>query len=112
MDTSLSPFNFARIFNAYTDENNFNYYNLYNSLNIPEDIADSLYILHEWTPTDNWYSLSSKFYNNVELWWIILAANQIVNPFDELDAGTHIKILKSQVVSDILSHINLAKNNQ
>lgn len=106
MAEQLNPYDYANIFNIYTDEEGLEFFNLYNTLNIDSDIDASLYIEHPANPYDTWYTLAAQYYNNVRLWWIILATNQIVNPFDDVPVGKKLKILKSDVVSDILTQIN------
>jgi hypothetical protein len=96
----------ANIFDVHQDEDGMDYYNLYQSINIDQDIDPTLYIEHIWTGTDNFYHLSDKYYNTTRLWWLILVANNIVNPFDEILAGTKLKILKQPVVSQVLAQIN------
>jgi hypothetical protein len=105
-NTNLSPFDFANIFNVYTDENGLNYYNLYNSIFISDDIDPSLYDQYTIAASDNWYKLAKKYYNDIRLYWIILVANNIINPFDESIEGTTIKILKPFVVSNIISQLS------
>lgn len=104
----LNNYDMANIFNAYEDEG-IQFFNLYNTISLDVDIDPTLYTTHYYSSTDDWYSLANRYYNNPKLWWVILIANQIVNPFDELQAGTQIKIPKTTLLSDIISHINNKK---
>lgn len=36
--------------------------------------------------------ISQRVYDTVELWWLILLANDIIDPFDELYVGRRLKI--------------------
>ncbi len=103
MAQTLHQFDFANIFNVYEDSDGFLFYNLFESINIEGDIDPNLYTEHIWSGDDNFYSLSHKYYNSTRLWWVILTANQIINPFDEITPGTKLMILKQPVVSQILS---------
>ncbi len=107
MAEELNPYDYANIFNIYTDEDGLEFFNLYNTIQIDSDVDASLFIEHAYTPYDTWYSLANQYYSNIRLWWIILAANNIENPFADIPAGTKLKILKSDVVSDILTQINI-----
>ncbi len=102
---ALHEYDMANMFNVYTDENGVEFYNLFQSINIEGDIDPTLYTEHVWSGTDDYYSLSYEYYNTTRLWWVILVANKIVNPFDDLLAGTRLKILKAPVVTQILSQI-------
>ena len=93
----------ASIFSAYKDDDGTILYNLYNSVNIEGDIDPSLYTEIYMTDSDDWYTLSHKYYNTTYLWWIILVANKIVNPLEPYIGK--LKILKSGVVSEILNQM-------
>jgi len=105
-NNKLAAVDMANIFQTYTDEDGYEYYNLLNSIYIDGDIDASLYDEYYMTSSDNWYDLANRYYGDNRLWWTILIANNIINPFESL-ANTKIKILKSFVVSDIISQINL-----
>jgi hypothetical protein len=106
MATTLNQYDFANIFNVYTDDNGYEFYNIFNTINIDGDIDPSLYTTHIWSGTDNFYTLSNQYYGTVRLWWAILVANNIMNPFEDIPAGKPIKILNQSVISVILSQIN------
>lgn len=106
MATTLNQYDFANIFNIYTDENGFQFYNIFNTINIDGHIDPSLYTTHIWSGTDNFYALSNQYYSTVRLWWTILIANNIVNPFDDIIPGKPIKILNQSVITVILGQIN------
>jgi len=105
MATNLDMYDYANIFNTYVDDDNFEYFNLLNGLYIENDIDASLYTTDYVHNLTSWYELSKKYYGTTKLWWIILVANNIRNPID-VKAGTSVKILKSSVVSEIISQIN------
>jgi hypothetical protein len=96
----LHEYDMANMFNIYTDETGIEFYNLFQSINIEGDIDPTLYTEHIWSGTDDYYSLSYQYYNTTRL-----VANKIINPFDDLMAGTRLKILKAPVVTQILSQM-------
>lgn len=105
MDNNLNTYDMANIFNQYTDEDGFEYFNLANSINIA-DIDSSLYDEIFLNEVDTWYDLSYRYYGTTRLWWIILVANNIQDAFAEAVSGKKIKILKKEAVSEVLNQIN------
>lgn len=105
MPENLSSFDYANIFTQYTDENNQQFFNLLQNFYIEGEIDPSLYNSYYFTEHDDWYTLAYKFYNDYRLWWVILIANNIINPFEL--PNNPIKILKSNVVSEIISKIKI-----
>lgn len=96
---------YENIFNVY-QEDGFYYYNLYNTVSIDtENIDPNLYTEHIFSIGDYWTLLSYKYYGTVNLWWILCVANNIQNPLDLPEVGTKLKILNSEVVSDIIQSI-------
>jgi hypothetical protein len=106
MATQLNLYDYANIFSVFTDADGYSYYDLLNNLIIQGDIDPVLYDEIFYNETTSWYELSHKYYGTTRLWWTILIANNIVNPFTEAKTGTRIKILKKEVISEILSNIN------
>jgi len=51
----------------------------------PPDRSDDAYIKHEVTQTDTLYSISTKYYQAPDLWWLILITNDAVNPYTFLE---------------------------
>lgn len=103
-------YDYSNIFNLYTDKDGFEYYNLYNKINIEGELDKSLYDTTHISSFTEWYDISYRYYGTVKLWWVALVANQITNPF-EITPGQPIKILKKEVVSEILSQINNRNDN-
>lgn len=97
--------NYENIFNVYTDENNFYYYDLLKKVDFPVDLDSEVYDYYQVTGTETYPNLSFKFYKNVTLWWIICAANNIDNPVAQPTAGMVLKIIKPSYVKLILSKI-------
>lgn len=98
-------YDYANIFNTYEDLEGFQFLNFMNSLTIEGDIDPQLYTydtIHSFT---SFYELSNRYYNTPKLWWIILLANNIKNPFD-IVPGQQVKILKNKAVNEIVSMIN------
>ena len=94
----------ASIFSAYKDANDITLYNLYNSVNIDGEIDPSLYTEIYITESDDWYTLSNKYYDTTYLWWVILVVNKIDNPLEPYVGK--LKILDGRVVSEILNQMS------
>lgn len=104
--TPLHSYDYANLFDVYTDEDGFSYFNLLNSLVIEGDIDDSLYTEVFFNEEESWYGLSTRFYSTPRLWWTILIANNVINPFNDKKTGDKVKILKKEVITEILANIN------
>jgi len=84
------------IFSSYTVNSKVNsvlYYDLY-------DVGDD-----EW-----WDDISHKYYGTVNLWWMIVMFNDVVNPFEFLEVGIQIKILKPSYIYQVIKEIKTIGN--
>jgi nucleoid-associated protein YgaU len=107
---TLSPYRFENFFNVFEDENGEKFYNILKSINIFPANDDNVETTHRTLPQDTWVSISYKFYNTIELWWLICAYNQIKNPVKRPESGTLLKILNKQYVGLVLRQLNLQVN--
>lgn len=105
MSSQLNIYDYANIFSTFTDEDGYKYFDLLNNLVIQGEIDSVLYSEIFYNENTSWYDLSYKYYGTTRLWWTILIANNIINPFD-VKTGERIKILRKEVISEILSNIN------
>jgi hypothetical protein len=97
---------YANIFSLYTDNEGYYFYNLLQNVNIPTDLPEGYYNVYNVVYGDTWPLISYKNYNTINLWWVILGTNNIINPTTLPQPGSEIKILKNRYVSLILSEIN------
>lgn len=102
----ISTENYENVFNIYTDENDFYYFNLLKKVDFPDDIDPNIYDYYEALPDDFYPLISYKFYNNIKLWWIVCAVNHIDDPTSAPIAGTLLKIIKPYYIQVILSKVN------
>lgn len=70
-----------------------------------------IFIYHQLSVKDTLESISLTYYNTTKLWWLILVANDIIDPFDFLQnildsAEGSVKIIKPEYISKILSKNN------
>lgn len=106
----LSALSFANIFHV-NDEpklgSNFKTYSInrtinFNDLNNKSTTNNALFIPYKVIANDNWTIISYKFYQTIELWWLIAKVNNIKNPTEDPVVGTTIKILASDVINQVL----------
>jgi len=100
---------FTRMFNILVDHDRYTkFMNIFHSYTFNEritiDVAffDTYEVGHE----EWWDNISVKFYGTPLLWWVIPAFNDIVNPFEGLEPGMNLKILKSAYIYSLLRDLD------
>jgi len=101
----LASDNYENIFQIYQDENERYYYNILQNINIPTNLPGGYYNEYLIKYGDTWPLISYRVYETPNLWWIVLAANNIINPVNLPEQGTIIKVFKTSVVRTILTEI-------
>ena len=104
-EITSSLFKFENYFNVYENENGIRFFNLLKNISIfpaTDSEAEEEYTI---TSTDTWYSIAYKYYNNMNLWWVVCLYNKNINPFKSLKSNTTIKVLKPQYVGLVLSEL-------
>ena len=101
----LLPASYENIFNVYKDTNNMYFYNLLQTISIPE-LPPSYYMVYSVKPKDTWPLISYKAYGTTILWWLILHANNIINPLVQPQRGMTLRVLTSEYVGLIVGAIN------
>lgn len=87
--------------------NNTKYLNIFRSyiLNKSNLNKSSFYDLYE-VDNDDWLdTIAFKVYGSPALWWIIAIVNNISNPFEDLETGNILRILKPNYIYNILKEI-------
>ena len=92
-------------FNIFQDEDSNKYMNIFRCFNI--DISINAYNMHPLDYEDTWDLLSYNYYKTCSFWWTIPLINKIENPFEMPAAGTNIKILKSELLYELLKQATL-----
>jgi len=93
----LSKYNIANVFNVYIDKiNNVDEYtyNLTRTINLigKDKISNAYYDEYQVVKEDTWASISYKFYDTIELWWLVVLFNDISNPMVKPTVGDVLKI--------------------
>lgn len=87
-------------------EDNEKILNIFKSYSITDDFTASVYFDYYEIQFNDWLdNISYDFYETPNLWWIIAIINNIVNPFEELEIGNRLKILKQDYVYQVLKEI-------
>ncbi len=61
--------------------------------------------LYEAEEQDWWDNISYKYYDTSLLWYLVCEMNDVVNPFEEIDHGQQIKILKEGYLYNIFKNM-------
>jgi hypothetical protein len=76
--------------------------NIFRSLLVDE--IDPVYFLsHEVDYSEWWDTISYKYYQTAQLWWLTPEINKIENPFEAPEEGTIIKVLLKDYIYNYLS---------
>lgn len=107
---AISENSYENIFRVYATENtnqsNQVYFNLLNSVYLPNPLTPNTYYTITLNRSTPWTVISFDEYRTMDLWWLIALANNIFNPTTMPPAGTTLRIIKPQFVSIILDSIN------
>lgn len=91
----------------YETRNNVYFLNIFRNFDINDRIKENnvyfdIYYAEE---EDWWDNISYKYYDTEKLWWLVCEMNNIVNPFEELEAGQQIKILKEGYLYNVFKNL-------
>jgi nucleoid-associated protein YgaU len=106
----LKSDNYANIFHVHTDEDNRYFYNLLQTIVLPDNLPAGYYGAYNATYGDTWPLVCYKIYGNPNLWWLIVAVNNIVNPTTQPQPGQVIKFLKTRFASAVISQLTTQDN--
>lgn len=81
--------------------------NIFNSLTVRGSFLDDYqnYEVYEIEQKDTWEGISYNTYGSVNLWWLLCLVNEIQDPFEQLEVGKRIKLIKASVVNEVLYQI-------
>ena len=90
---------YMRLFNILLDvDRTTQFMNVFKSVIINEEAQTDilLYDTYEVAEGEYWDNISYQVYGTPFLWWAVALMNDVTNPFEELEAGTNIKILRTE----------------
>lgn len=81
--------------------------NIFRTYDVDDNVLENedYFEIHLAEAEDWWENLSYQYYGTPKLWWIIPLMNEIVNPFEEIEEGDRIKILKKKYVYILMKDI-------
>jgi len=96
-----------KLFNMMEDSDGDKFMNIFRSFSLNEDIlADaSTFDTYEVSNDDWWENISYNYYGTPDLWWVVALVNDTVNPFEELEEGSNIKMLRNQYLYVLFTDI-------
>jgi len=103
---NLNTNRYEKIFKLYTTADSQYFYNLIQSIYLPDQIDPRAIFYMTIKSSQPWTMVSFNAYKTIELWWLILLTNKVYNPFKIPKSGTVIKIIKPQFLPQILKEIN------
>jgi LysM repeat protein len=96
---------YENLFNVYQTKDGMYFYNIIQSIVFPEKLPASLFDFYTITREDTWPLISYKNYKTPNLWWILMYANNILDPTKPLKVGEEIKVPILPVVEEVLTQI-------
>ena len=100
---------YENIFRMYstenTDQGNFLYYNLLNSVYLPDTLSPTTYYTITLNRRLPWTAISYNEYRTIELWWLIALTNKVFNPVLYPAPGTRLNIIKPELVKTVINDI-------
>lgn len=95
------------LFNPLEDDDGYRFMNIFRSYELNEEIMnDTMYYFTHKAENDEWWdNISSSYYGTPNLWWVVCLMNDVINPFEELEAGQEIKIMKEEHLYQLLKEI-------
>lgn len=97
---------FENCFNVYQEADGKYFYNLIQNFIFPNNLPLSLFSAYTAAFGDTWPLVSFKNYQTTNLWWLILAANNIQDATKQPVNGETYKIPNTAVVQEVLSQIS------
>ena len=105
----VSNTSYMRLYNILLDTDRTTHFmNIFKSVTINEEAQTDIlaYDTYEVSEGEFWDNISYEVYGTPFLWWAVALMNDVSNPFEELEAGTNIKILKIQNLPILFSDMD------
>lgn len=103
----LNSISHLKLFNILRDVDETKLLNVWRSFTFNDEVIYNTpyYETYEVENDDWWDNIAYKFYGTPNLWWVVSMMNNVVNPFEELEIGSNIKILREQYLYQLLKEI-------
>jgi LysM repeat protein len=97
---------YENILEVYQDKDDLYFYNLLQTVVIPDGLPDAFFNQYAVVPGDTLPLISYKAFKSISMWWIICSVNGIIDPTITLEPGRQLKIPKNNMLREILTQIN------
>jgi hypothetical protein len=106
-DNRLGNTSYLKLFNLLQDTVTSDYlFNIWKGYEVNDEIyINTYYELYEVENEDWWDSISYKYYQTPDLWWLLTIINNVDNPFEFLEEGKQIYILKNEFLYSFLKEV-------
>ena len=95
----LADSSLIKMFDIWTDDNNQYFMNIFKTFSIDDSILNNTSNLENFGIVEPWWEdISYTYYNDVDAWWIAALTNDVINPFEEINVGDSISLLKPDFV--------------
>jgi len=103
----LGNLSYLKLFNILEDTDGTRYMNIWRSYEVNTDLVDDTlyYESYEVDNEDWWDNISYYNYETPKLWWLCALMNDVMNPFEELEAGSNIKILRDNYIYQLIREL-------
>lgn len=105
----LNDMSFIRMFNILIDNDTYTkFLNIFRSYTFNDNVLYNVtyFDTHEVSNDEWWDNISNKYYGSPYLWWLVASFNGVLNPFEELEEGTNLKVLKANYVYNVLRDLD------
>lgn len=111
-DKKVDNYSLLNLFDILENEDQTRFINLFKFYIINEEIKEKAFYfkLYEAEEIDRWDLISYKAYGSSRFYWILCIFNDILNPFEQLESGQFIKIIKPDYLYQILKEIKNLRN--
>ena len=97
-----------RMYNTLIDNDGNRFVNIMRTYQTnPELLRQDIYEIYTIEEDDWWDNISAKFYETPYLWWVLTIVNNVTNPFESLEVGAHIKILRYTYIPQIFDDLSV-----
>lgn len=94
-------------FNILKDENGDYLFNIWKNYKIDDEVKENEDNVSMYSVSDSsfWENIAYELYENENLWWVIAMTNDVINPFEELTGGDQIKVLKRELIYQVVKQL-------
>ena len=81
--------------------------NIFRSYRLNEDVISDVvfYDTYEVSNDEYWDDIAFSIYGIPQLWWVVALINNVVNPFEELEEGDTLKVLKETYMYTLINDL-------